>query len=196
VETAIGAGLALCAFAVWPTWEGTAAHHKLGALLEAHSAYLACLFGFFTAPHPVPLAELRRLQLTARRWRSDAEGSAERLRREAGRSALSADAASAVVAAVRRLATGELVLHSLAENAPALDLTPGQRGAIEPLARAVVAELGRLGSALHSGGPAGPAAPLRPVYLELAATMPPDSPLLAACDIVVDAVGTMASVLA
>lgn len=195
VETAIGAALALCAFAVWPTWEGTAANHKLAVLLEAHSAYLACLFGFFTASRPVPLPELRRLQLSARRRRSDAEGSAERLRREAAQSPLSAQVASAVVAAVRRLATGELVLHSLAENVRAPRLRPDQARALDALARTVTAELEELAGELRHAGRARPSAPLRPLYGNLAATLPPESPLLSACDIVVDAVGTMASVL-
>src|SRR5260221_12123163 len=72
-DTFIGASMALIAYFVWPTWEGSTAQEKLARLLESHREYVEALLRELAHPGSCEPARLRALQATARRARSDAE---------------------------------------------------------------------------------------------------------------------------
>lgn len=210
-NTAIGSAIALLAFALWPTWEGRTANEKFARLLGAHAQYLDALFGYAAGRPVMGVGELRRLQLTARRARSDAEASAERLSHEpdqAGR--LTSEAAAAVTAAVRRLANAELVLHASADPGPGpvTAVTAGStaelRTAVDALNQAVQDALAQLAASLRRRERLADLPDLRPLYKALAAAAGGDdgtaagdgtAALVTAADGVIDVVGTIASIL-
>src|SRR6202043_2102453 len=114
LDTVIGSALALVAYFAWPTWEGAAAQEKFARLLEAHGAYGAGLLRELAQPGIVDAAQLRALQGTARRARSDAEAATVRLMDEPARAPFTPQVARLLIAAVARFAHAELALHALA----------------------------------------------------------------------------------
>ena len=112
-DTAIGSGLALAAYLLWPTWHSRTAREKFAHLIHEHGRYTASLLRALAHPGGSTAAELDSLQAAARQARFDAEVSAARLatipaapRRRAG-----------LAAAVRRLAHAELALHACVSSA-------------------------------------------------------------------------------
>ena len=116
-DTAIGSGLALAAYLLWPTWHGRTAREKFAHLIEAHGRYTAALLRALAHPEGSTAAELDSLQTAARQARLDAEASAARLASEPEQSPLPPAVAQDLVAAVRRLAHGELSLHAFVSSA-------------------------------------------------------------------------------
>lgn len=209
LNTAIGSAVALVAFAAWPTWEGRTAKEKFAHLLEAHGEYVgAVLTAAAGGGDGRDLDELRRLQLAARRARSDAEASAERMAREPRRPGqLSPDTARALTAAVRRLAAAELVAHTLAEQRARSNAAPGSGPvraslgsayltAASSLASALAHALTAMAAYLRGSGRSLPEVALRPLYDRLSSAGGPDDPLLGAADSMVDVAGSLAAALA
>ncbi|HET9169609.1 MAG TPA: FUSC family protein [Actinospica sp.] len=116
-DTAIGALLALVAYAVWPTWHGRTAPQIFARLIDAHQAYAAALRHELAAAS-ADTSRLRTLQSAARRARTDAEAAAARLAAEPPHPPFTADAARELVAATTRLARAELSLHTLVTSTP------------------------------------------------------------------------------
>jgi uncharacterized membrane protein YccC len=65
-DTAIGSGLALAAYLLWPTWHGRTARDKFAHLIEAHGRYTAALLRALAHPEESTAAELDSLQAAAR----------------------------------------------------------------------------------------------------------------------------------
>lgn len=198
LNTVLGASLAIVAFVLWPTWGGQSAREKFAALLGAQSRFLGDLLKVAAGQPGVERDQLWSLQLTARRARADAEAAAGRLRGEPERPGFAVGMADALAAAVRRLASSELALLALVEDGlweKALVSLPNASHTLSTLSQAVQQNLEYLAGMLRQEQRPRDLASLRPIYLSLAAAVPGESALLQACDGVVDAVGTIASVL-
>jgi len=132
-DTAIGSGLALAAYLLWPTWHSSTAREKFAHLIEAHGRYTAALLRALAHPERSTAAELDSLQAAARQARLDAEASAARLASEPEQPPLPPAVAQDLIAAVRRLAHAELSLHAFVSSARD---TTGTAGAKRPAAQA------------------------------------------------------------
>ena len=111
--TGIGAVVAVAGYLLWPTWEGSAASEKFARLLEFQGRYAAALLRAYSRPQNTDPARLRSLQLTARRARGDAEASADRLADEPAWPPMTAQLATALTSAARRLAQAALTLDAV-----------------------------------------------------------------------------------
>ena len=198
IDTAIGAVLALIAYAVWPTWEGVTAPEKFARLLDADRQYATTLLAQLARPSEIDLRQLRTLQGAARRARSDAEASTARLYDEPSHPPLTAEIARSLIAAVGRLAHAELALHAL------ISLRQGRTGHVElsvaqqlnAFTAALDTAMGRLALSLRTLQPPQPAPDLRPLQTALRdQAAPVDSSLVGVTDALVDAADTLDAIL-
>jgi uncharacterized membrane protein YccC len=213
--TGVGAALALLAYLLWPTWEGSSANEKFARLLEAQGRYASALLRAYSRPAAAEAAGLHALQLAARRARSDAEASAARLADEPDRPPMTGELAQALASAVHRLAQAALT----ADAAVGLHHRAGQRQpppgapaaarrdqpdhpadrlqpALDRLAAGLAEAAGILAGSLRAMQAPGPLPPLR--RLQAAIVPGPDAAsgaLFAATDALVDAVNTAADIL-
>jgi uncharacterized membrane protein YccC len=201
-DTAIGAALALIAYSVWPTWAGFTAQEKFARLIEAHSTYTTALLHSFAHPGETSPAQLRSLQAAARRARTDAEASADRLADEPPHPPLTPTVAQTLVAVVTRLAHAELSLHALVP--PEAMVTGQEEGGAEDadarrldaLATAFHTTTSSLAEAVRTLQPPGPTPPLRQVQCALRdRSTVLDPRLLQVTDNLVDAAHTLEDVL-
>jgi uncharacterized membrane protein YccC len=123
--TGVGAAVALIAYVVWPSWEGSSANVKFAVLLEDQGQYAAALLRAYARPADDEEAHLRSLELEGRRARNDADASADRLSDEPPRPPMTAELARALIAAAQRLTLAGLTLH--AAITPKLALVPAVR---------------------------------------------------------------------
>jgi uncharacterized membrane protein YccC len=200
LDTVIVSALALVAYFAWPTWEGAGAQEKFARLVETHGAYAEVLLRELAHPGSVDAAQLRAIQRTARRARSDAEAATVRLLDEPAHAPLTPQVARLLIAAAARLAQAELALHALALSPDRPMNEPGAPGGIAAPVEAFGAALGtvisRLASALRSLQQPEPIPALRPIQAALA-----DEPalrggaLVAITDRLVDAANTLDAIL-
>jgi uncharacterized membrane protein YccC len=166
-DTAIGAAFALISYSAWPTWEGLTAQEKFARLLEAHGEYATALLHQFAYPGQIDPAQLRALQATARRARTDAEASTARLAEEPPHPPLTPTVARTLVAVVTRLAHSELSLHAFVPlPATATDKDVGgiadaDAGCLDAVAAAFSTTMSSLAMGLRTLQPPGPLPPLR-----------------------------------
>jgi uncharacterized membrane protein YccC len=197
VDTAIGAALAIAAYVAWPTWEAVSARENFARLLERHGDYASALLRQRACPGPDGAAELRAVQVAARRARSDAEASAVRLSGEPALAPFTPDLARALITAVRRLAHAELALHALAvsqeqrgRQAPdVLALTGDDADALDALGASLATTMSALAVSLRTLQP--PPAAIAPVRAALDMPRDVDASFRAAADGLVDAVGRL-----
>ena len=84
VNTAIGGGLALLAYLVWPTWERTQIGETLARMLEEYRDYFRAVIDAATGDTANADAELNATRVKARLARSNAEASVDRVSAEPG----------------------------------------------------------------------------------------------------------------
>ncbi|MGY4914641.1 FUSC family protein [Streptomyces sp. 900116325] len=172
-DTAVGAVIALIAYSVWPTWEGLTAQEKFARLVEVHNTYTTALLRSLAHPAQSDPARLRGLQAAARRTRTDAEASSDRLADEPPHPPLTPTVARTLVAVVTRLARTELSLHALVPpRATAIGREDGgardaDAGRLEALATAFDSAMITLAEAVRTLRPPGPFPPLRQVQSEM-----------------------------
>ncbi len=118
IATGIGAALAIVGYLAWPSWEGESAQAKIARLYETQARYASLVLRAYTQPRRADLAAVRSAQITARRVRSDAEASADRLADEPPRPPMTARLAYALTDTARRIAHASLTLDA-AVSAPA-----------------------------------------------------------------------------
>ncbi len=118
VGTGIGTGLAILAYLIWPTWEGTSAAEKFARLFTAQGNYARALLRAYSRPGVAEPVRLGTLQLAARRARIDAEASADRLAGEPDRAPMSASLARALASAGHRIAQACLTLGRRCRRSP------------------------------------------------------------------------------
>ena len=140
-DTAIGAALALAAYAAWPTWHGRTAPRIFARLVETHQEYAAALLREVDTPGASSPARIRTLQSTARRARTDAEAAAARLAAEPPHPPFTAETARELVRAATRLARAELSLHTLVASAPASGADPRHARALVNATERALTEL-------------------------------------------------------
>ena len=202
IDTVIGSAFALIAYSVWPTWEGVTAQEKFAWLVEAHGAYTTALLHSFAHPGQTGPAQLRGLQAAARRARTDAEASSDRLADEPPHPPLTPTVAQTLVAVVTRLAHTELSLHALVPpQATATGREEGGAGdadarRLDAFATAFSTTMISLAEAVRTLQPPGPIPPLRQVQSALRDRPTVLDPrLLQITDNLVDAAHTLEDVL-
>jgi uncharacterized membrane protein YccC len=114
IGTAIGTGLAVLAYLLWPTWEGTSAAEKLARLFAAQGAWASAQLRAYTMPEVTEALRTGRLQLAARRARTDAVASVDRLTGEPVHGPVSVGLAQALISAAHRIAEAGLTLRAAA----------------------------------------------------------------------------------
>jgi uncharacterized membrane protein YccC len=134
IGTGIGTGLAILAYVLWPTWEGTSAADKLARLFAAQGEYVRAILRGYTRPGGADATRLGQLQLAARRARIDASASADRLAGEPAHGAMSAGLALGLMSAAHRIAQAALTLGAAA----AAHQTALARGAVMRRDRSLV----------------------------------------------------------
>ncbi|MEO6896971.1 MAG: FUSC family protein [Caldimonas sp.] len=113
IYTVIAGGLALCAYAAWPTWASTRVRPAIAAALETQSRYMAALLAAYAPASPPDLKELDEIRASTRLARSNSEAVVERMLAEPrSRSAMTSRTAVGIVAALRRSALAALSLHA------------------------------------------------------------------------------------
>jgi uncharacterized membrane protein YccC len=81
MNTALGGTLALLAYAIWPTWERTQTRAALAEMLEAYREYIHAVLGAWQG---ASLADIEGVRVKARRARSNAQASVDRVSGEPG----------------------------------------------------------------------------------------------------------------
>jgi uncharacterized membrane protein YccC len=106
--TVLGSSLALVAYALWPTWEGRRVKPLLAALVDAYRRHLAAVLG-------ARIGGLVDSRAAARRARTNAQASLDRLRAEPRRrtSAAALKWAESVLANASRLIRATVMLEAL-----------------------------------------------------------------------------------
>jgi len=200
LDTVIGAALALAAYFVWPTWLGATAQEKFARLLEAHGVYAAALLRELAHPNDVGAAQLRLLQVTARRARSGTEAATARLSNEPAHPPLTPAVARLLIATVARLAHAELALHALAlsphrpANRTVASAEIGER--IDALGSALQTALSSFAVALENLHRPQAIPALRPIHSVLAAEPAlRESPLPGIIDRLVDTINSLDAIL-
>jgi hypothetical protein len=197
VDTAIGAALAIAVYFAWPTWEVVSARESFARLLERHGEYATALLRQLAHPGRFDAAQLRAVQVAARRARSDAEASAARLSDEPALAPLTPDLSRAVITTVRRLAHAELALHALTVSQEELGrrshdvLTGDDADALEALGASLATTMSALAVSLRTLQPPASSPAGRPVQAALRSRRGVNGTLLAATDGMVDAVGRL-----
>lgn len=110
LDTVIGGGLALIAYALWPTWSTTTAPRAFAALLDAQAAYVSATLAMWAGHAERDPHALTPLSRAARRARSDAEGVVTRSFTEPSGRRLDLKQSQALLAAISRIS---LTAHSL-----------------------------------------------------------------------------------
>lgn len=112
-STAIGGAVALCAYAVWPTWNATGMREVLATMLEKHSEYLHALLMAYADPGGADVDRVDELRAASRRARSNGEAIVERTFAEPfGRRPMKWRTAMGTLAANRRITLAALALRA------------------------------------------------------------------------------------
>jgi uncharacterized membrane protein YccC len=193
VATLLGSALALAAYVLWPTWEGRRVGANLGRLIDAYRHHL-------TAVCSGSITQLVDSRAAARRARTNAQASLERLRAEPRRRAVPGELkkAESILANASRLIRATVMLEAQVRDGRQL---PGGDQMLAFSRQADVILRG-IGEALREDR-AAELPPLRPTERRLHATLAPlverdDAAATAmddACDRIADSVDTLAHLL-
>jgi uncharacterized membrane protein YccC len=185
--TAAGAGLALVAYLVWPTWEATTLPQRLASLLTTEGRYARAVLEAWSQPARADRAALHQARLDARLARSNTEAAANRWLLEPRRDArLRQDTVLGMLAAVATLVRAVLTLHAELPD----DDWP--RPGLEPLTEEVDRALTAVAGAVQTGGAPGPLPPLRDLQQALVRRLDGADPVLASeTDLIVNSVDTL-----
>jgi uncharacterized membrane protein YccC len=107
INTALGCGMAMLAYIVWPTWERGRARAALANMLDAYASYLSAL------ATPDQRNTHREMRTAVRTARTNAQASLERMRAEPATPAHLLELASALFANGNRLARTAMTLEAL-----------------------------------------------------------------------------------
>jgi uncharacterized membrane protein YccC len=108
--TGIGAGLALLAYVLWPTWAGSSASEKLARLFALQGAYAATLLRAYTRPAQADAGRVAQQRLAVRRARIDADASADRLAGEPDHPPMTGRFARSLTSAAHRISQATITL--------------------------------------------------------------------------------------
>jgi uncharacterized membrane protein YccC len=201
IGTGLGTGLALLAYILWPTWQRTKASEKFGRLFLAQTHFAALMLDGYSRPADEETAQARPAKLAARRARSDAEESADRIVDEPERPPMTHALAHALVSCGHRLALAALAAEAATQARQAELRRTEQPGPdpvqprLDQLADAVRQAGAQLAESLRRLGPPGQLAPLRQLQSKIPADDGRSAALFAATDGLVDALNTTADIL-
>jgi uncharacterized membrane protein YccC len=132
IGTGVGAALALIGYLAWPSWEGEPAQQKLARLFETQAHFGALVLRAYVRPGTVDARALQAASRTARKARSDAEASADRLADEPSRPPMTARLAYSLTGIGRRMAHASLTMQAAVESThPRADGTAGLNGTVQ-----------------------------------------------------------------
>lgn len=198
VDTLVGGGLGLIAYAVWPTWSRTPAWQALADLLAAQRAYLDAILSALITGRRADESQMRTPSRRARLARTTAEATVARSLSEPATRRIDAEESQGMLAAMRRLIQAEHVLRLEVQDERPRPPLPG----LEPLAAGLGDQLASVEATLRARpeDPESPSLPeepdLRARYLAFARAAPDDGDqewLLAELDEIVDAANSLAS---
>jgi uncharacterized membrane protein YccC len=130
VDTLIGGGLGLLAYAVWPTWSDLPARQALADLVAAQRGYLAAILSALITGRRVQESQMRPLGRRARVARTTAESTVARSLSEPATRRIDAEQSQGLLAAMRRLVqAGHVLRLEIQEDRPREPLPE-----LEPLA--------------------------------------------------------------
>jgi len=112
INTAIGGGIALTAYWLWPTRERASVQDLMALMLDAYRAYFRSIAGQYLRPEASPAAELDRVRLAGRQARSNVEASFDRLRGDPGTKAQTMAGLSAILASSHRMIHAMMALEA------------------------------------------------------------------------------------
>jgi uncharacterized membrane protein YccC len=107
LNTALGSGLALIAYVLWPSWERHRARSALSEMLCAYADYLDALVG------PAGRGARHEVRMGTRTARTNAQASLDRMRAEPGTPAVLLELAETLYANGNRLARTAMSLEAL-----------------------------------------------------------------------------------
>jgi len=110
INTALGSGMALIAYVLWPSWERARARAALSGMLDAYAGYLGAL------ANPERRDGRREARTAARTARSNAQASLDRMRAEPATPAVLLELANALFANGNRLARTAMTLEALIDD--------------------------------------------------------------------------------
>jgi uncharacterized membrane protein YccC len=110
INTALGSGMALLAYVLWPTWERGRARAALSDMLDAYADYLQAL------ARPERRDSRREARTAARTARSNAQASLDRMRAEPATPPALLELANALFANGNRLARTAMTLEALIDD--------------------------------------------------------------------------------
>jgi uncharacterized membrane protein YccC len=221
IGTGVGAGLALLAYLLWPTWERTSASEKFARLILTECRYAGLLLEAWSDPGGEEARRAVSSKLAARRARMDADASADRLTDEPERPPMTRELGQALISAGHRLALATLVLEAavgahhvelrshdhLPDPRPASPDPPPTspdppptspdplQDTLDRLAGMVRQAAAQLAESLRRMGPPGPLPPMREVQSQLPRDDDDAAGLFAATDALVDVLNTVRDIL-
>jgi hypothetical protein len=196
ISTLIGGGLALVAYAAWPTWERRLLTKRFAESLDALAHYGSAIFKAYLEPGSASESEIHRAQLGAWLARSNSEASFDRMSNEPVKpDTLTVRAALGVLASSRRYG---LALLSLNVHRPREPICGSD--AFEALTRALTATLELLARSLRTRRKPAKLPRLRELHSAFVAAIGDASDIessvaAAETDLMVDSLNTIARVL-
>jgi len=112
VNTIVGGGVALLAYAIWPTWERTQISETISQMLDAYRDYFHAVREGYLHPDTSMAEELDRTRVAARLARSNLEASIDRLSSEPGVSAETSSLLGGMLASSHRLVHAMMALEA------------------------------------------------------------------------------------
>ncbi len=188
LDTVIGGGIGLLAYALWPTWSARSMGPMLSRLVDAQHEYAWTVLGALVSGERADPATLRDEARAARAVFSDADAVVGLALAEPRRGDADPRIAAATLGALRRVVYAVHALRLELGEEP----EPAPRPELAPLRETVNGALITLSVALHDGDPARSLPPLRRV-LRKVDWKPADERLRPALDELVDAVNTAAA---
>jgi uncharacterized membrane protein YccC len=111
-NTVVGGGIALFAYAIWPTWERTQFSETMADMLDAYRNYFRVIRESYLQPDGSFAQALDSARLAGRLARANLEASVDRLSSEPGASPEALSLLSAMLASSHRLAHAMLALEA------------------------------------------------------------------------------------
>jgi uncharacterized membrane protein YccC len=188
LDTVIGGGIGLIAYALWPTWSAHSIGPLLARLVDAQDRYMETILQALGRGVQPDVATLRWYARQARVAFTDCEAAVTLARSEPQRGDTDPQQASVSLGALRRVV---FAVHALRLEPAVRDGGP-KREDLWPLAKGFDQALKVTSASLRVGHPAGSLPPLRRLFRDVA-WQPGDEPLRRALDELVDAINAAAA---
>jgi len=164
INTALGCGMAMLAYVLWPTWERSRARAALADMLDAYANYLRAL------AQPDQRNAQRETRTTARIARTNAQASLDRMRVEPATPPALLELARALFANGNRLARTAMTLEALDDDmrSNASLLPPAEQAHVSRFVSDTADAVQSIAAALREQRPIPPLPDLQAQWRELA----------------------------